>query len=137
LKSPDAIISFSVLPVEQITPTPSLARLRAPLLLLVIPSEVENGASETSDMDGCAARAAAGESGDERVKSLDVFFNEPFVFRRQPEMASDQKGFPHASVDPVILDPPFNSNADYDVLFPEPSGQHVFRKNRKRSYTRS
>ena len=42
----------------------------------VIPSEVENGASATSDMDGCAARVAARESSDERVKSLDAFSNE-------------------------------------------------------------
>ncbi len=33
------------------------------------------------------------------------------------------KEFPHASVDLVYLDPPFNSNADYNVLFREPSGQ--------------
>jgi len=31
--------------------------------------------------------------------------------------------FPAASVDLVYLDPPFNSNADYNVLFREPSGQ--------------
>jgi hypothetical protein len=42
----------------------------------VIPSEVENGASATSDIDGTAARVAARESGDERVKSLDAFSNE-------------------------------------------------------------
>ena len=39
----------------------------------VISSEVENRATGKSDMDGCAARAAARESGDERVKSLTVF----------------------------------------------------------------
>ena len=39
----------------------------------VISSEVENGATGKSEMDGCAARAAARESGDERVKSLTVF----------------------------------------------------------------
>jgi hypothetical protein len=44
--------------------------------MLVIPSEVGNGASGTSDMDGCAARVAARESGDERVKSLDALRNE-------------------------------------------------------------
>src|SRR5205814_10722134 len=33
------------------------------------------------------------------------------------------KEFPDASVDLVYLDPPFNSNADYNVLFREPSGQ--------------
>jgi hypothetical protein len=34
---------------------------------------VENGPSGTSDMDGEAARVAASEPGDERVKSLAVF----------------------------------------------------------------
>jgi len=36
---------------------------------------------------------------------------------------SDRKEFPDARVDLVYLDPPFNSNADYNVLFREPSGQ--------------
>jgi len=36
---------------------------------------------------------------------------------------SDRKEFPDASADLVYLDPPFNSNADYNVLFREPSGQ--------------
>src|SRR5437764_7712030 len=36
---------------------------------------------------------------------------------------SDRREFPDASVDLVYLDPPFNSNADYNVLFREPSGQ--------------
>jgi hypothetical protein len=49
---------------------------------LSIPSEVENGATETSDMDGCAAEVAARESSDERIKSLDVSLNESAVFRR-------------------------------------------------------
>jgi 16S rRNA G966 N2-methylase RsmD len=31
----------------------------------------------------------------------------------------DKKIFPDASVDLVYLDPPFNSNADYNVLFRE------------------
>lgn len=35
----------------------------------------------------------------------------------------DRKIFPDASVDLVYLDPPFNSNADYNVLFREASGQ--------------
>src|ERR1035437_8688356 len=34
----------------------------------------------------------------------------------------DTKLFPDASVDLVYLDPPFNSNADYNVLFKEDSG---------------
>jgi site-specific DNA-methyltransferase (adenine-specific) len=33
------------------------------------------------------------------------------------------KEFPDASVDLVYLDPPFNSNADYNVLFRETSGE--------------
>jgi 16S rRNA G966 N2-methylase RsmD len=36
---------------------------------------------------------------------------------------SDRKEFPHASVDLVYLDPPFNSNADYNVLHREPTEQ--------------
>jgi site-specific DNA-methyltransferase (adenine-specific) len=36
---------------------------------------------------------------------------------------ADRKEFPDASVALVYLDPPFNSNADYNVLFREPSGQ--------------
>ena len=39
------------------------------------------------------------------------------------EWLSDRKEFPDASVDLIYLDPPFNSNADYNVLFREPSGQ--------------
>jgi 16S rRNA G966 N2-methylase RsmD len=35
----------------------------------------------------------------------------------------DRREFPDASVDLVYLDPPFNSNADYNVLFREASGQ--------------
>ena len=35
----------------------------------------------------------------------------------------DLKLFPDASVDLVYLDPPFNSNADYNVLFREASGE--------------
>ena len=36
---------------------------------------------------------------------------------------SDRKESPDASVDLVYLDPPFNSNADYNVLFRELGGQ--------------
>src|SRR5437667_2126372 len=36
---------------------------------------------------------------------------------------SDRKEFPDASVDLVSLAPPFTPNADYTVLFREPSGQ--------------
>ena len=36
---------------------------------------------------------------------------------------SDRKEFPDAGVDLVYLDPPFNSNADHNVLFREPSGK--------------
>ena len=31
---------------------------------------------------------------------------------------------PDASVDPIYLDPPFNSSATYNVLFKEKSGDH-------------
>src|SRR5438093_6470055 len=40
----------------------------------VISSEVENGASGTSDMDGCAATVAARESADERVQISYCFY---------------------------------------------------------------
>jgi adenine specific DNA methylase Mod len=36
---------------------------------------------------------------------------------------SDWKEFADACVDLVCLDPPFNSNADYNIPFREPSGQ--------------
>ena len=35
----------------------------------------------------------------------------------------DQTAFPDESVDLIYLDPPFNSNADYNVLFKEASGE--------------
>ncbi len=35
------------------------------------------------------------------------------------------KEFPDASFDLVYLDPPFNSNADYNVLFRETSGDVI------------
>jgi site-specific DNA-methyltransferase (adenine-specific) len=38
------------------------------------------------------------------------------------EWLRDSREFPDASIDLVYLDPPFNSNADYNVLFREPSG---------------
>ena len=38
------------------------------------------------------------------------------------ERLRDRSEFPDATVDLVYLDPPFNSNADYNVLFREPSG---------------
>ncbi len=41
----------------------------------VISSGVENGASGTSDMGGSAARVAARDAGDERVKSLTVLIS--------------------------------------------------------------
>ncbi len=36
---------------------------------------------------------------------------------------SDRREFPDGSVDLVYLDPPFNSNADYNVLFRETNGE--------------
>lgn len=35
----------------------------------------------------------------------------------------DHDKFPNESIDLVYLDPPFNSNADYNVIFNEPSGE--------------
>lgn len=38
------------------------------------------------------------------------------------EILRNKENFPDASVDLVYLDPPFNSNQDYNVLFAEKSG---------------
>jgi site-specific DNA-methyltransferase (adenine-specific) len=46
-----------------------------------------------------------------------LYFGDNLVWLR------NTKEFPDASVDLVYLDPPFNSNADYNVLFREASGQ--------------
>ncbi len=35
----------------------------------------------------------------------------------------DHKYFPDESVDLIYLDPPFNSSADYNVIFNEPGGE--------------
>lgn len=45
-----------------------------------------------------------------------LYFGDNLEWLREP------KEFPDASVDLVYLDPPFNSNADYNVLFREASG---------------
>jgi site-specific DNA-methyltransferase (adenine-specific) len=45
-----------------------------------------------------------------------LFFGDNFNWLRKRDI------FPDASVDLVYLDPPFNSNADYNVLFKEASG---------------
>lgn len=46
-----------------------------------------------------------------------LFFGDNLGWLRDP------KEFPDGSVDLVYLDPPFNSNADYNVLFREASGE--------------
>lgn len=46
-----------------------------------------------------------------------LFFGDNLGWLRDP------KEFPDASVDLVYLDPPFNSNADDNVLFREASGE--------------
>ena len=75
-------------------------------------------------MDGCAARVAARESGHERVKSLAIAPRmNRLYFGDNLKCFSERKEFPDASVELVYLDPPFNSNADYNVLFREPNGQ--------------
>ncbi len=35
----------------------------------------------------------------------------------------DHDYFPNESIDLIYLDPPFNSNADYNVIFNEPGGE--------------
>jgi 16S rRNA G966 N2-methylase RsmD len=49
--------------------------------------------------------------------------HEPSPFRRQLGWLRDTKELPDPSVDLVHLDPPFNSNADQNVLFREASGE--------------
>lgn len=39
------------------------------------------------------------------------------------EILRDRDYFPDGSVDLIYLDPPFNSRADYNVLFREPTGE--------------
>jgi adenine specific DNA methylase Mod len=48
---------------------------------------------------------------------------EPSLFGDNLKWLRDKKIFPDESVDMVYLDPPFNSNADYNVLFREASGE--------------
>ena len=38
------------------------------------------------------------------------------------DVLRDEKAFPDASVDLIYLDPPFNSNASYNILFKSPAG---------------
>jgi 16S rRNA G966 N2-methylase RsmD len=47
----------------------------------------------------------------------------------------DTRIFPDASVDLVYLDPPFNSNADYNVLFREASGEAKPEKQQEKLWT--
>ena len=52
------------------------------------------------------------------------------------EWPRDRREFPDASVHLVYLDPPFNSNVDYNALFREPSGavsQAQFQRRQRRS----
>lgn len=39
------------------------------------------------------------------------------------DLLRDQTQFPTASVDLIYLDPPFNSNAGYNILFKEAGGE--------------
>jgi site-specific DNA-methyltransferase (adenine-specific) len=39
------------------------------------------------------------------------------------DVMRDREAFPNASVDLIYLDPPFNSNANYNILFKAPSGK--------------
>ena len=51
------------------------------------------------------------------------FIMNRLLFGDNLKWLQDHKLFPDASVDLVYLDPPFNSNADYNVLFKETSGE--------------
>ncbi len=42
------------------------------------------------------------------------------------KILQDRNYFPESSVDLVYLDPPFNSNRNYDVLFKNQSGIRAF-----------
>jgi 16S rRNA G966 N2-methylase RsmD len=74
-------------------------------------------------MDGCAARVAARESATNESNLSMLPSMNRLYFGDNLKWLSDRKEFPDASVDLVYLDPPFNSNADHNVLFREPSGQ--------------
>jgi site-specific DNA-methyltransferase (adenine-specific) len=52
-----------------------------------------------------------------------LILGEPSYFGDNLKWLSDRKQFRDASVDLAYLDPPFNSNADYNVLFREPGGE--------------
>lgn len=50
------------------------------------------------------------------MKTNVLYYGDNLVWLRNP------KYFPDESIDLIYLDPPFNSNADYNVIFNEPSG---------------
>jgi len=51
------------------------------------------------------------------MKTNALYYGDNLVWLR------DHDVFPNNSVDLIYLDPPFNSNADYNVIFNEPSGE--------------
>lgn len=51
-----------------------------------------------------------------------LYFGDNLEWLSDRKVCQSGSDFPDASVDLVYLDPPFNSNADYNALFREPSG---------------
>ena len=51
-----------------------------------------------------------------------LYFSDNLKWLADRKVCQSGSDFPDASVDLVYLDPPFNSNADYNVPFREPSG---------------
>jgi 16S rRNA G966 N2-methylase RsmD len=75
-----------------------------------------------------ATRAASGNGGRFFIKILDTVLKWAYsanrlLFGDNLQWLRDTKIFPDASVDLVYLDPPFNSNADYNVLLREATGE--------------
>ena len=46
-----------------------------------------------------------------------LYYGDNLIWLRDPHH------FPNESVDLIYLDPPFNSNTDYNVIFNEPGGE--------------
>lgn len=54
---------------------------------------------------------------------LRIYAMNKLLFGDNLQWLRDRTVFPDASIDLVYLDPPFNSNADYNVLFKEETGK--------------
>ncbi len=70
-----------------------------------------------------AAGPAAGKCGGAPVHSVPMPDPNLLLYGDNLDFLRDPNEFPSASVDLVYLDPPFNSNATYNVLFKEVTGE--------------